>query len=88
MPLRGGNRVALSPRFVGHGVLRGWLFLEAAECTTACDCANWARRAREGAGRIKDIVARMNRITRIEAAPPQGLVPDMLDIRKSSEPEH
>jgi len=49
--------------------------------------AKWARRAREGAGRIKDIVARMNRITRIEAAPPQGLVPDMLDIRKSSEPE-
>ena len=45
------------------------------------------RSAREGAGRIRDIVARMNRITRIKPAPPQGLVPDMLDIEKSSEPE-
>src|SRR5260221_284646 len=45
MPVRGGNRVAPRPRFVGHGVLRGGCF-EAAECTTASDCANWAPRAR------------------------------------------
>ena len=47
----------------------------------------WAQRAREGAGRITDIVARMNQITRIEAMPSQGKLPHMLDIRKSSEPE-
>jgi len=49
--------------------------------------AKWARHATEGAERIKDIVSRMNRITRIEAESGEGGVPDMLDIRKSSEPE-
>lgn len=43
-------------------------------------------RAQEGADRIKDIVSRMNRITRIETDSAEGQVPDMLDIRKSSEP--
>jgi signal transduction histidine kinase len=49
--------------------------------------AKWARRATEGAERIKDIVSRMNHITRIDAESGGGGVPDMLDIRKSSEPE-
>ena len=31
VPVRGGNRVALRPRFVGHGVLRGVGLLEVAE---------------------------------------------------------
>jgi nitrogen-specific signal transduction histidine kinase len=48
--------------------------------------AQWIARAAEGAGRIKDIVTRMNEITRIEEEPPRGLLPPMLDIRKSSEP--
>jgi len=49
--------------------------------------ANWLRRATEGAERIKDIVSRMSHITRIDAEPGEGGVPDMLDIRNSSEPE-
>ena len=46
--------------------------------------AQWAERAREGAGRIRDIVGRMNEITRVEEVPPQGSLPPMLDLRKSS----
>jgi signal transduction histidine kinase len=51
------------------------------------DDARWARRAEDGIERIKDIVSRMTHITRLEAEPPQGPVPDMLDLRRSSEPE-
>ncbi|HBH03436.1 MAG TPA: hypothetical protein DDZ42_16205 [Candidatus Rokubacteria bacterium] len=47
--------------------------------------AQWAERAREGVGRIKDIVGRMNEITRVEEVPPRGSLPPMLDIRKSSD---
>jgi diguanylate cyclase len=51
------------------------------------DDARWVRRATEGADRITAIVSRMNHITRIEADAGGGGVPDILDIRKSSEPE-
>jgi signal transduction histidine kinase len=50
------------------------------------EAARRVQRAQEGADRITDIVARMNHITRIEAEAPQERVPDMLDIRKSSDP--
>jgi signal transduction histidine kinase len=45
----------------------------------------WIKTAREGSERIRDIVARMNRITQIEETVEQGMLPPMLDIRKSSE---
>jgi signal transduction histidine kinase len=45
----------------------------------------WVERARDGGERIRDIVARMNRITQIEEAPQMGALPPMLDIKKSSE---
>jgi len=48
--------------------------------------AQWIARATEGAGRIKDIVARMNNITQVAETPVRGYLPPMLDIRKSSEP--
>ena len=38
-----------------------------------------------GASRIRDIVARMTHITRIESTPEIGHLPPILDIRKSSE---
>jgi|SRR5689334_11781056 len=48
--------------------------------------AKWIERAREGGERIRDIVARMNRITQLEEAPQIGSLPPILDIKKSSEP--
>ena len=47
--------------------------------------AQWIARATEGAGRIKDIVARMNNITQVAETPVRGYLPPMLDIKKSSE---
>ena len=47
--------------------------------------AQWIARGTEGAGRIKDIVARMNSITQVAETPARGYLPPMLDIRKSSE---
>src|SRR5207253_11012003 len=38
-----------------------------------------------GASRIRDIVARMTHITRIESTPEIGHLPPILDIRESSE---
>lgn len=46
--------------------------------------AKWMAAAREGAERIRDIVKRMNQISRVEEAPQQGSLPPMLDIKKSS----
>jgi signal transduction histidine kinase len=48
--------------------------------------AKWLERAREGGERIRDIVARMNRITQLEEAPQIGGLPPTLDIKKSSDP--
>jgi signal transduction histidine kinase len=47
---------------------------------------SWIKTAREGSERIRDIVARMNRITQIEETVEEGALPPMLDIRKSSAP--
>jgi signal transduction histidine kinase len=46
----------------------------------------WVARASQGAERIKEIVVRMNNITQVAEVPPQGMLPPMLDIRKSGEP--
>ena len=67
-------------------IVTGGLALLARHLPPEGEDAKWAERAREGAGRIRDIVARMNQITQVETVPPQGLLPDMLDIEKSSEP--
>lgn len=44
----------------------------------------WAARARDGIDKVKEIIIRMNAITQIEEVPAQGLLPPMLDIRRSS----
>ena len=67
-------------------IVTGGLALLGKHLPLGSEDAKWAEHAREGAGRIKDIVARMNQITQVEPAPSQGLLPDMLDIEKSSEP--
>lgn len=46
--------------------------------------ADWITRATEGARQIKDIVARMNRITAVRTTEGQGAAPAMLDVRRSS----
>ena len=48
--------------------------------------SQWAERARDGIDTIKQIIIRMNAITQIEELPAQGLLPPMLDIRRSSGP--
>jgi PAS domain S-box-containing protein len=47
--------------------------------------AKWIDRAIESAQRIREIIARMTRITRVEASGSFPTVPAMLDIRRSSE---
>ncbi len=47
--------------------------------------AQWLARATDGAQRIKEIVERMNSITRVAEMPVQGMLPPMLDIRKSGQ---
>lgn len=47
--------------------------------------ARWLTRATDGAQRIQEIVARMNNITQIAEVQQQGMLPPMLDIRKSGE---
>jgi len=64
----------------------GGLSLVAREVPADTDQARWITGAREGAEKIRDIVKRMNHITTLEEVPPQGALPPMLDIRKSSAP--
>jgi signal transduction histidine kinase len=45
----------------------------------------WVNRAIEAAQRIREIIARMTRITRVESSGAFPGVPAMLDIRRSSE---
>lgn len=47
----------------------------------------WLEQAQGAVRRIRDIVARMQRITRIESEPGRGTLPPILDIRKSSQEE-
>ena len=67
-------------------IVTGGLAILAKRLQPGSEEAQWAERAKEGAERIRDIVARMNEITQVKEAPGQGLLPPMLDIRKSSEP--
>jgi signal transduction histidine kinase len=63
----------------------GGLGLVARKLPPDTEEGKWVERAREGGERIRDIVARMNRITQIEEAPQIGALPPILDIKKSSE---
>ncbi|HZF03467.1 MAG TPA: LytS/YhcK type 5TM receptor domain-containing protein [Patescibacteria group bacterium] len=63
----------------------GGLGLVARRLTPDTEEAKWVERAREGGERIRDIVARMNRITQVEEAPQIGALPPILDLKKSSE---
>jgi len=67
-------------------VVLGGLGLVARKAPPESEEAKWIDRAREGGERIRDIVARMNRITQIEEAPQVGALPPILDIKKSSDP--
>jgi signal transduction histidine kinase len=67
-------------------VVLGGLGLVARKAPPESEEAKWIDRAREGGERIRDIVARMNRITQIEEAPQIGALPPILDIKKSSDP--
>ena len=67
-------------------VVVGGLGLVARKVPPDSEEAKWLERAREGAERIRDIVARMNRITQLEEAPPVGTLPPILDLKKSSGP--
>ncbi len=67
-------------------IVTGGLAILAKRLTADSEESQWAERAKEGAERIREIVARMNEITEVRQAPEQGQLPPMLDIRKSSEP--
>lgn len=67
-------------------IVVGGLALVGKRLGTDSEEAQWIARATVGAGRIKDIVARMNNITQVAETPTRGYLPPMLDIRKSSEP--
>lgn len=67
-------------------IVVGGLALVARHVAPNSEDAQWIARATEGAGRIKDIVARMNNITQVAETPVRGYLPPMLDIRKSSGP--
>jgi PAS domain S-box-containing protein len=45
----------------------------------------WARTSRKAAGRIRDAVARLNRIVRIESTEATGTLPPILDTERSAE---
>jgi signal transduction histidine kinase len=67
-------------------VVLGGLVLVNRGVTPGSEEAKWLNNAKHAAEDIRDIVKRMNRITSIEEVPSAGSLPDMLDIRKSSEP--
>jgi signal transduction histidine kinase len=64
----------------------GGLALVARGVPTNSDQARWIAGAKGGADKIRDIVKRMNQITKVEEVPQQGALPPMLDLRKSSTP--
>jgi signal transduction histidine kinase len=65
-------------------VVAGGLSILARRLPLDSDDSLWATRARDGIESVKQIIIRMNAITQIEEVPPQGLLPPMLDIRRSS----
>jgi signal transduction histidine kinase len=83
--------VALLARAAAHEInnpltaVLGGLGLAARRIAPGSEEGKWLERAKEGSERIRDIVARMNRITQIEESPRVGALPPMLDIKKSSE---
>jgi len=86
-----GNHGTALARAAAHEInnpltaVLGGLGLAARKLTPDSEEAKWIDRAREGGERIRDIVARMNRITQVEEAPQIGALPPILDIKKSSE---
>jgi len=82
--------VTLLARAAAHEInnpltaVMGGLGLVARKLPAGSEEAAWNKTARDGAERIRDIVARMNRITQIEETVEEGALPPMLDIRKSS----
>jgi signal transduction histidine kinase len=64
----------------------GGLGLVARKVPPDSEEGKWIARAREGGERIRDIVARMNRITQVEETPQIGALPPILDLKKSSDP--
>jgi signal transduction histidine kinase len=65
-------------------VVAGGLSILARRMPADSEDSVWATRARDGIESVKQIIIRMNAITQIEEVPPQGLLPPMLDIRRSS----
>jgi signal transduction histidine kinase len=47
--------------------------------------SHWAHSCRNAAARIRDAVARLNRIVRVEATHPTGTLPPILDTKRSTE---
>jgi PAS domain S-box-containing protein len=52
---------------------------------TGSEEGTWARTSRKAAGRIRDAVARLNRIVRIESTESTGALPPILDTERSAE---
>ena len=82
--------IALLARAAAHEinnalmVVAGGLSILARRLPENSEDSQWASRARDGIESVKQIIIRMNAITQIEEVPPQGLLPPMLDIRRSS----
>jgi PAS domain S-box-containing protein len=68
-------------------VIMGALDLVARRVPVDSEEGNWLAQAQRGVRRVRDIVARMARITHLEAAPPGAQLPAILDITKSSDPK-
>jgi PAS domain S-box-containing protein len=65
-------------------ILMGSLDLLARRLEPDTQEARWVDQALGGVRRIRDIVLRMHRITRVEATPAEGNLPPILDIEKST----
>ena len=65
-------------------IVTGGLSILARRLPPDSEDSQWATRARDGIEAVKQIIIRMNAISQIEEVPPQGLLPPMLDIRRSS----
>ncbi len=82
--------IALLARAAAHEInnalmiVAGGLSILARRLPPDSEDSQWATRARDGIEAVKQIIIRMNAISQIEEVPPQGLLPPMLDIRRSS----
>jgi diguanylate cyclase len=65
-------------------IVMGGLAIVGRRLAPGTEDADWIARATAGAQQIKEIVARMNRITEVRTTEGQGTAPPMLDVRKSS----